>query len=209
MAELHPSDIELLEYVEGDLAEADAQRVRDHVAACETCARELEESGRTRELLRSAPTLRLPECRLSEIVTTLPRQEAVSSDVRSFIRSKRRLFLVVTPAAAALAAVVIAFAVSSSGDESGQQEAGGAAAAQTAADGGAKESLEAAPTLDQAAPVVRVEGPPREIVRILREAGFSARRDSGTVIVTGAEAAKVKKALADRPRGSVPVVVTP
>jgi anti-sigma factor RsiW len=202
----HPSDIELLEYLEGDLDETAAAAVRAHVAACEDCARELTEAEYARGALHATPALRLPDGRLEQMLASLPRQEARERDVRSFIESKRRLLLVATPAAAALAAVVIAFAVTSGGgDES--TEAGGAATAQTAA-ADAQESLESAPAVEAGAtPVVRVQGPPRAIVRLLRAEGFTARRTEGQVIVVGARPRQVRQALADRPRGDVPVFV--
>lgn len=208
MQDSHPSDIELLEYLEGDLDETAAAAIREHVTTCETCAPELAEAERARELLRGAPSLRLPDGRLAVMLASLPRQETRSRDVRSFIQSKRRLLLVATPAAAALAAVVIAFAVTSGGgDQSGG--AGETAAAQTAG-AGAEESLEAAPALAaDAVPVVRVQGPPRAIVRLLRAGGFTARRVEGQVIVVGARARQVRRALADRPRGDVPVFLIP
>lgn len=44
----HPSDVELLEYAEGELDETAAAGVRAHVRACEDCARELAETERAR-----------------------------------------------------------------------------------------------------------------------------------------------------------------
>lgn len=200
----HPSDVELLEYVEGDLDETAAAGIRAHVAGCEECARELAEAERARKLLHAAPPLRLPDGRLAAMLEALPRQEPRQRDVRSFFESRRRLLLVATPAAAALVAVVIAFAVSPGGGEE-SSEAGAPAAAQTA-EAGADQSLEAAPETG-AAPVVRVQGPPRAIVRFLRAEGFTARREAGRVIVVGARPRKVRQALSQRPRGDVPVFV--
>lgn len=202
----HPNDVELLEYVEGELDETAAASIRAHVAGCEDCARELAETERARKLLHAAPPLRLPDGRLDTMLASLPRQEPRERDVRSFIESRRRLLLVATPAAAALVAVVIAFAVSSGGG-GGESGAGEAVAAQTA-EAGADESIEAAPSLEAgAAPVVRVQGPPRAIVRFLRAEGFTARRKQGQVIVVGARPRQVRQALSDRPRGDVPVFV--
>lgn len=204
----HPNDVELLEYVEGELDESAAAGIRAHVSACEDCARELAETERARKVLHTSPPLRLPDGRLSAMLASLPRQEPRERDVRSFIESRRRLLLVATPAAAALVAVVIAFAVSpGGGDESG--EAGEAVAAQTAAaEAGADESIQATPPLEAGvAPVVRVQGPPRAIVRFLRAEGFTARREGGQVIVVGARPQQIRQALADRPRGDVPVFV--
>lgn len=202
----HPNDVELLEYVEGDLDETAAAGIRAHIAGCEDCARELAETERARKVLHTSPPLRLPDGRLSAMLASLPRQEPRERDVRSFIESRRRLLLVATPAAAALVAVVIAFAVSpGGGDESG--EAGEAVAAQTAP-AEADQSAEAAPPLEAAAaPVVQVQGPPRAIVRFLRAEGFTARREGGQVIVVGARPQQIRQALADRPRGDVPVFV--
>jgi anti-sigma factor RsiW len=208
MQDSHPNDVELFEYLEGDLDETAAAAVRAHVTTCEACARELAEAERARDVLHATPSLRLPHGRLEQMLASLPRQEAPSRDVRSFIQSRRRLLLVATPAAAALAAVVIAFAVTSGGGDD-SREAGEAAAAQTAA-ADAQGSLESAPALEaDATPVVRVQGPPRAIVRFLRAEGFTARRVEGQVIVVGARPRQVRRALAERPRGDVPVFVIP
>lgn len=203
----HPNDVELLEYVEGDLDETAAATIRAHVAGCEDCARELAESERARKALHTSPPLRLPDGRLDAMLASLPRQEPRERDVRSFIESRRRLLLVATPAAAALVAVVIAFAVSpGGGDESG--EAGEAVAAQTAAaEADESAGTATAPLEAAAAPVVRVQGPPRAIVRLLRAEGFTARRERGQVLVIGARPQQVRQALADRPRGDIPVFV--
>lgn len=202
----HPSDVELLEYAEGELDETAAAGVRAPVRACEDCARELAETERARTLLHAAPPLRLPDGRLDAMLASLPRQERRERTVRSFIDSRRRLLLVATPAAAALAAVVIAFAVTSGGSDGTGREAGEAPAAQTAA-AEADESLEATVAPEAAAPVVQVQGPPRAIVRLLRREGFTARRDQGRVIVVGARPQQVRRALSGRPRGDVPVFV--
>jgi anti-sigma factor RsiW len=202
----HPSDIELLEYLEGELDEETANAVRVHLASCETCAQDVADAERAGVVLRASPPLWLPDGRLGEMIAQLPPKVGGQGELRSFVRSRTRLFAVVAPAAAAVAAVAIAFAVSS-GDDSPEQQAAEPAATAAAA-GGAEESLDAAAAA-QGAPVATVTGPPRAIVRILRAAGFKARRESGAVIVTGARPAQVISVLADRPQGPVAVFVIP
>jgi anti-sigma factor RsiW len=203
----HPSDTELLEYLEGELDEETAEAVHTHVASCETCAREVADAERAATVLRASSPLWLPDGRLGEMVARLPSQEGGHGELRSFMRSRKRLVAVLAPAAAAVTAVVIAFAVTG-GDDSPEQEASAPATAAETAAGEGEESLDAAAAA-QGAPVATVQGPPRAIVRILRESGFTARRDSGTVIVTGATPAQVRQALANREQGPVPVFVVP
>ncbi len=52
-----------------------------------------------------------------------------------------------------------------------------------------------------------VEGPPREVARLLRRQGFDARVVDSTVLVRDAEAEEVRRALVGRPAGPVPVIV--
>jgi hypothetical protein len=65
----------------------------------------------------------------------------------------------------------------------------------------------AAQSFDAAAPVARVAGPPAEIVRLLRKAGFEAKTREGAVEVTGADPDAVRRALSKRPAGDVAVLV--
>ncbi len=54
--------------------------------------------------------------------------------------------------------------------------------------------------------VAQVVGPPRDVAALLRARGFDARVVDRTVLVRGASANEVTRALAGRPRGEVDVV---
>jgi hypothetical protein len=59
----------------------------------------------------------------------------------------------------------------------------------------------------EAAAVPSVAGPPGKVAALLRTRGFDAHVEGGTVVVTGASAAAVRRALASRAGGRVRVIV--
>jgi hypothetical protein len=214
MESQHPSEIELLELVEGELDAEAESTVRAHLVSCDACASDVERLERARGVLRASPIVELPPGRLEELLERLPAQEREAGELRGLVRSRRRLLAVLAPAAAALVAVVAV--VSTTGGGEGPAEE--AAPLQATADAGAAEAqAEAAPaqggeeSLDQAAraPAAMVEGPPREVVRALREAGFEARQVGRTVEVTGAAPEEVARALEGRRDGPVAVFALP
>ena len=77
----------------------------------------------------------------------------------------------------------------------GEAEAG-------AATGGA---LDTVPLEAAVPPVVSVQGPAGEVVKLLEAAGYQAEVVNGTVEVSGATEAEVRKALEGRPSGDVTV----
>jgi hypothetical protein len=248
MAGPHPSDIELLEYVEGELSDEAAASVREHLASCETCAQEAAAVGSSRAVLRASPLLELPEERLHALIEDLPPQEVSASERRRFVLSRTRLLAVLTPAAVAVVAVVAVVLVTRDGSDANQAQPE-AIAAQTTAQAEAatptapatieEEPVEAAPaettveapaettaeapgetlppnagganeTLDQARqPAFQVDGPAREVVGILREAGLEAKAVEGSVEVRGATHAELEQALEGRQSGDVDVFLVP
>lgn len=203
----HPSDLELLEYSEGELDETAAEAVRTHLETCAACAATVAAADRGRELLRASPLAELPEDRWQVMLRDLPPQEPGRSRWQAFLSSPRRMATVLAPVAVAAVAVVVV--VTTTGDEKARKQAGDAAvAAQTAAAqaapeaGGAQEDFEAA-----RAPVVMVKGPPRAVAKLLRAEGFRAKVVDGAVEVRGAKRAQVRAALRDRPGGPVAVFV--
>jgi len=224
----HPSDIELFEYAEGELPEADASRVRLHVEACATCADDLAAAARGRETLREAPLLAAPE-RARVPASSLGPQE---SDNARTSWSRRRLIAVLAPVAAVAVAVVAIVVVTgrNGGETSAQkvtaeaQAAATTAAAQTAAAADAAGAAtpatttpgggaESAPSLEStAAPVLvrKVAGPVKAVVDLLAGAGLDAApTGDGGVTVTGSDAAAVDRALDGRATGPVAVSVLP
>jgi 2-oxoglutarate dehydrogenase E2 component (dihydrolipoamide succinyltransferase) len=145
MAGSHPSDIELLEYVEGDLEDSEAATVRAHVAACEACAATVAELEAARAILRASPLLELSGRRRERIFAHLPKQEREAAGLRTFLASPKRLVAVLAPAAVA-AAVAVTLAVAL-GDGGGREEAAPLRGVEEAAQAEA-----AAPPAEAAAP---------------------------------------------------------
>lgn len=67
-------------YLDGELTQAEAQRVRIHVEDCRECARELNEMSRLRTLTAAMPVPEPPDARMDELERSLsvsaPRQTA-------------------------------------------------------------------------------------------------------------------------------------
>jgi hypothetical protein len=205
---MHPEELELLAYLEGELDGPRRGEVASHLETCDRCAQDLRSVEAGRAALRSAPMLELPAGRLDTLLAPLPSSVAAPP---SLIR--RAL-----PVAAALVAVAAvaggAFVLGTSdgGDEDAagvaQDEAssagGGAEAATT--DGASTDERQSAPSSGKAA---LVAGSPTNVARRLRRDGFDARAVNGRVIVRGATAAEVRKALETFDPGPVRVVVRP
>jgi translation initiation factor IF-2 len=102
---MHPDDIELFEYVEGELEAPAADRVRRHLESCPDCAEAVRLAGAGRAALRAAPALALPAERVARVLRDLGPQERPASR-RSWL-TPRRALAVLAPAAAA-AAIAIA-----------------------------------------------------------------------------------------------------
>lgn len=211
----HPSDLELFEYVEGELAESDASAIREHLESCAVCAAAVAASVTGRDALARSPQLELPDAAWQRALGSLGSQEREPG--RRW--TARRILAVLAPVAAVTAAVV-AVVVVVTGDDGGngsQADAGAVtatleAAAGDAAGGGAESGAEDSSTAAleaQPAPVREVAGPADDVVALLEEAGFEARAVEGQVEVTGATADEVTRALADRVDGPVPVYVLP
>jgi hypothetical protein len=209
MAGMHLEELELLSYLEGNLDDTRRGQVASHLETCERCAQELRAVEAGRAALRSAPMLELPRERLEAMLTRLRSRAATPPGV-----IRRAL-----PVAAALAAVAAlaggAFVLGTSGeggddaagvaqDEASDAGGGGEAAATT--DGSTTDKRQSAPSTGKAA---LVAGSPTNVARRLRRDGFDARAVNGRVIVRGATAAEVRKALETLDTGPVRVVVRP
>jgi Putative zinc-finger len=210
MAGMHPEELELLAYLEGELDDPRRGQVASHLETCERCAQELRAAEAGRAALRSAPMLELPRERLEAVLTRLPSQAATSPGLL------RR----VLPLAAALAAVaalaVGAFVLGTGGegddgsasapaqDEASSAGGGGEGAATT--NGGSTAETQTGSSYLKAA---RVAGSPAGVARRLRRDGFDARAVNGKVIVRGATEAQVQKALEQFDPGRVRVLVRP
>jgi anti-sigma factor RsiW len=206
----HPGDLELLEFVEEELTEPRKAAVAEHVAACSRCAEAVRQLETARYALRSAPLLELPDETREAALAALPERS-----VRRGWSWRPRLVVPAIAATAAVTAVVAAVVLTADFDrDEGSQAAEVAtlseAAGQDAAGAGAPEESAtetdmSRALLDNAA--ASVEGPPREVARLLRRQGFDARVVESTVLVRDAEAEEVRRALVGRPAGPVPVIV--
>jgi anti-sigma factor RsiW len=221
MAELHPGEIELLEYVEGELDVGARAEVHAHVEACPSCAARVAELERARDVLRSSPLLGLTERRRAEILAALPRQERDRPAVVEFLASPKRLAAVLVPVAAVVVAVVALTTTGGNGEQrAAPPEAGKAtdvaAAEAEAAPPPAEPAPEGpaateAPMLEAALPpVASVAGPAADVGELLEQEGFSFTIVGPERIeVTGAAENDVRRALEDLPKGPVQVFVLP
>jgi hypothetical protein len=116
MAGNHPNDIELLEYVEGDLDEQARAAVLAHLEDCETCAAEIGRLEHARSALQATPLLELPAGRRQQILESLPAQEREPHGVRGFF-TRRRVLAVLAPVAVAAAVVIAIVSVNDGGTE--------------------------------------------------------------------------------------------
>lgn len=207
----HPDELDLLSYVEDELPEPRRHAVLEHVRGCDECAQHVRGLELAREALRSAPPLELPVGVRERVAHELDRRE---THRRIFV-SPMRLVAVLAPIAA-VAAVVAAIVTSYDGG-GGNEEAArvattpagateqapeGGGGGGTGGAGGAKESQ-----AELAGPVVAVKGPPGEVARLLRSRGYKAQVVRRSVFVKDADAAELARALADRPRGRVEVIL--
>ncbi len=210
MAGMHPEEVELLAYLEGELDDPRRAEVASHLESCDRCAQEVRSVEAGRAALHSSPMLELPSERLEAMLTRLPSRAAAPPGL-----IRRAL-----PVAAALAAVAaLAGGAFVLGTIDGGDDEGASAPAQgEASDAGG--GGEAAPTTggastdkgQSAEPLLRadsVAGSPATVARRLRSDGFDARAVDGRVIVRGATAAEVRKALETLDTGPVRVVVRP
>jgi anti-sigma factor RsiW len=84
VAEMHPHDIELFEYVEDELPQARREEIAAHLATCGVCAAQVELAAAGREALRGTELLELPEDRREAILRNLPAPERVVGEGRAF-----------------------------------------------------------------------------------------------------------------------------
>jgi putative zinc finger protein len=198
----HPDDIELFDYVEGDVPDDVKAALEVHLASCAECAEHVARVTAGRDALRAAQFLQLPPRRREAIFLNLPEQRRAAG--RSPALSPKRLLAVLTPIAAV--AAVVAALVTTTGNPAGGGEAsatvgGGQAALGTQT----KESAQ----MDQStkAPTLSVLGPADQVAAELRRKGFDARVAGGRVEVRKATRAEVRNALADRRTGRVRIVI--
>jgi anti-sigma factor RsiW len=198
VAGTHPDDIELFDYVEGDLPEARRTEIQAHLAACGECSRQVSRVESGREALRGAQFMHLPERRAEGVFMNLPTQ--VKEPGRRRALSPKQLLAVLTPVIA-VAAVIAVLASSGTGGSPQQAASGGAAA--TANDSSGSSGAEALQATSLSS-----KGTPADVADELRTKGFDAAVKNDQVVVTGSTKKAVREALADRGPGDVQIVVT-
>jgi anti-sigma factor RsiW len=200
----HPEDVELFDYVEGDLPAERRAGLEVHLATCAQCSEEVARMQAGREALRESQFLHLPPRRRDAIFLNLPAQRRAPG--RSPALSPKRLLAILTPVAAVaavVAALVTTGALEGGGGGGGAGQAGatfGAAEAETSrqASGGGK-------AFDQ---LLKVAGPADKVAALLREKGFDARAvGNNRVEVRNATKAQVERALSSRRTGKVRIVI--
>jgi len=198
MAETHPHDIELFEYVEDELPQARRDEIAAHLATCGLCAEQVRQAAAGREALRETTLLELPEGRREEILRNLPQPERSPGEGRGFFSKQLLAGIAALLVVAALAAVLVKTGGNSSMESSAGGTGGGAAEA-TATSGGGVEDARTAELF--------ASGPAEDVADDLQRKGFKATVQKDRVVVHGATKAQVREALADRGLGDVEVVV--
>jgi anti-sigma factor RsiW len=195
----HPEEIELFDYVEGDLPEGRRMEVAAHLAACAACSDQVSRVQAGRDALRESQFLQLPPRRTEGVFMNLPERRREVR--RSPALSPKQLLAILTPIAA-VAAVAIAL-VSSGGTNN--ESAG--RAAQTTSGAAAAEGAQ-----DSTAPAAlgrfrSVAGPADEVAAQLRSKDIDARVVKGRVQVREATREQVDAALGSRRAGDVEIVI--
>jgi anti-sigma factor RsiW len=198
----HPEEIDLFDYVEGELSADRRGELEVHLASCATCAEQVALVQAGKDALRESQPLHLPPARREVISTSLPTQRHAAG--RSPALSPRRILALLTPLAA-VAAVVVVLVSSGVFETNGDDEAGSAAAGATSQ----LQREDQAGGSEAAAPLMKVAGPATAVADELRRKGLAVRVVGNSVEVRDATRAEVQGALKNRPAGRVEVVLIP
>jgi anti-sigma factor RsiW len=198
----HPEEVDLFDYVEGELSADRRAELEIHLASCATCAEQVALVQAGKDALRESQLLHLPPARREVISTSLPEQRRAPG--RSPALSPRRVLALLTPVAA-LAALVVVLVSSGVFDTSGRDEAGSGAAAGTSQ----LQMEDQAGGAEGAAPVMKVAGPATTVADELRRKGIRARVIGNKVEVRDATRAEVQRALENRRSGRIEIVLIP
>jgi anti-sigma factor RsiW len=196
----HPEEVDLFDYVEGELSADRRAELEVHLASCATCAEQVALVQAGKEALRESQLLHLPPARREAISTSLPEQRRAPGHAFA----PRRLLGILTPIAA-VAAVVVALVTSGVLDTNGNDDAGSGAAAGTSQ----LQMEDQAGGAEAAAPVMKVAGPATTVADELRRKGIRARVVGNSVEVRDATRAEVERALENRRTGRVEIVLIP
>jgi hypothetical protein len=198
VAETHPHDIELFEYVEDELPRRRREEIAAHLETCGVCAEQVELASTGRKALRETELLELPDARREEILRSLPRQDEAPRERHGFFSKELLVGIAVLLVVAAFTAVL----VRSGGNSGLESSAGGTAAEDATATGGGGGGQAA-----EARSALFSSGPAAAVAEDLRRKGFDAVLEKDRVVVHGATKRQVREALADRGPGDVEIVV--
>ena len=193
----HPEEIELFDYVEGDLPETRRAEIDAHLESCTSCTEQLTRVQAGKEALRESQFLHLPPRSREGVFMNLPEKRREPG--RSPALSPKQLLAILTPVAVVAA---IAVALVSSGGNSNEEASGGAAAGATT-----ERSAEDSVAPKALATFGSVVGPADQVAAELRSKGIDARTVNGRVEVRKATRQEVDRALADRRSGRVEIVL--
>jgi anti-sigma factor RsiW len=206
----HPEDVDLFDYVEGDLPETRRAEIEAHFASCPQCAEQVAGVRAGRDALRTSQSLELPRSRRDLILLNLP---ARRKEGRSFGFSLKQVLAVVMPIAtvAVVAAIVVALSTTAGNSDENAAVGGDAGTAESAATlpmtaAGAGETTEDNRAHKEA---LSAAGPAAAVAADLRQKGFDAVARNGHVRVRNATRAEVRSALRGRLDGSVRIVIVP
>jgi len=198
----HPEDVDLFDYVEGELSANRRAELEVHLGSCEACAEQVALVQAGKDALReSQQLLHLPPAQREAISTSLPMRRRAPG--RSPTLSPRRLLVLLTPVAAVAAVVVVLVSsgvIGTNGSDQGGSAAGGATERQ------ATQKDQAAPEAS-VAPLRAVAGPADQVAELLRSKGLDARVANGRVEVRNATRTEVNRALGNRRAGGVEIVI--
>jgi anti-sigma factor RsiW len=195
VAETHPDDSELFDYVENDLPGERRREIEAHLAGCSACSEQVELVTMGRDALHDAQFMHLPARRAEGVFMNLPTQVREPGKRRAL--TPKQLIAVLTPVIAV--AAVIGVLVSSNGTPGRESGAATSQSAEAAA-GGAGAATDAQKRFFAA-------GPAAAVAEELRSKGFDAVAQADRVVVRGASKKAVHTALADRGPGDVQIVV--
>jgi anti-sigma factor RsiW len=196
----HPEDVDLFDYVEGELPADRRAELEVHLAGCATCAEQVALVQAGKDALRESQLLHLPPAQREAISTSLPMEHRAPG--RSLALSPRRLLALLAPVAA-IAAVVVVLVSSGVFETSGDDQAGSAAGA--TAEGAA--GLDKNAATEAAVPFRAVAGPADQVAQLLRSKGIDGRVVNGRVEVRNATRSEVNRALGNRRAGGVEIVI--
>jgi anti-sigma factor RsiW len=194
----HPEEIELFDYVEGDISPDRRGEIEVHLATCSVCADQVARVQSGRDALRESQFLHLPARRSEAVFMNLPEQRRAPG--RSPSLSPKQLLAILTPVAAVAAVVVALVTTGDMGSGSRDRAAGGGAAT--------AESAEDSATPESAGRLFKaVAGPADRVAAELRSKGIDAKVVEGRVQVRGATRREIEQALGRRKSGDVQIII--